>query len=184
MAEIAKLVPRVKYNVKPRHRNLKNIDGPLGRINKLKKTLTALFKYERIELFLPRCDEVRGYVERLITEAIRHGDKHPPTMDMANFWLEDKQMLHKLFKVLVPRFQNTTNTTFTKMYLIPDKCHLAAELKKVNFTQACVLELRGNPYPPMPSKPKPNTESLTNILLKEASKEFKKMKLNSESRNS
>lgn len=32
----------------------------------------------------------------------------------------------------------------------------------------------------MPQKSRPNSASLTNILLKEASKEFRKMKLNSE----
>ncbi|GIY12832.1 hypothetical protein CDAR_395331, partial [Caerostris darwini] len=37
-----------------------------------------------------------------------------------------------------------------------------------------------NPYPAMPAKPKPNHNSLTNILLREASKDFKKMKLKSE----
>lgn len=65
MAEIAKLVPRLKYSVKPRHRNLKNLDGPLGRINKMRKTVTALFKYERLELYQPRCEEARGYAERV-----------------------------------------------------------------------------------------------------------------------
>ncbi|XP_055942230.1 39S ribosomal protein L17, mitochondrial-like [Argiope bruennichi] len=179
-SQIAKLIPRLKYNVKPRHRNLKQPLGPEGRINKMKKTLSALFKYERIELFLPRCDEVRGYAERLITEAIRHGDQHPPTMDLANFFLEDKQMIHKLFKVLAPRYKDY-QTTYTDVHLIPDKCHLAAELKKARFLQECVLELKGNPYPPLPSKPKPNRESLTNILLREANKEFQKMKLKSES---
>ncbi|GIZ00592.1 39S ribosomal protein L17, mitochondrial [Caerostris extrusa] len=89
--EIAKLVPKLKHNVKPRYRNLKNTEGPEGRINKIKSTLSALLKYERLELFLPRCDEVRGYAERLITEAIRHGDQHPPTMDLANYFLNDKQ---------------------------------------------------------------------------------------------
>ncbi|GFT57879.1 39S ribosomal protein L17 [Nephila pilipes] len=143
--EISKLVPRVKINVDKRHRNLKNKDGPVGRINKIKKTLSALFKYERIELFLPRCDETRGYAERLITEAIRHGDQHPPTMDLANFFLEDKQMIHKLFKVLVPRYKDY-QTSFTEMYLIPDKCYLAAELKNVRFMQECVLELKGKLY--------------------------------------
>lgn len=73
MAEIAKIVPRLKFNVRPRHRNLKCPeevprihDGPLNRINKLRKTVTALFKYERIEVFKPRCEEARGYAERVL----------------------------------------------------------------------------------------------------------------------
>ncbi|GFR15333.1 39S ribosomal protein L17, mitochondrial [Trichonephila clavata] len=181
--EISKLVPKMKINVDKRHRNLRNADGPVGRINKMKKTLSALFKYERIELFLPRCDEARGYAERLITEAVRHGDQHPPTMDLANFFLEDKQMIHKLFKVLVPRYKDY-RTSYTEMYLIPAKCHLAAELKRAWFLQECVLELKGNPYPPMPVKSKPSHQSLTNILLREAQKDFRKMKLNLETKRS
>ncbi|XP_054710715.1 39S ribosomal protein L17, mitochondrial-like [Uloborus diversus] len=182
MTEIAKLVPKIKFNVDPRHRNLRTYEGPLGRIRKLRKTLTSLFKYERLELMLPRCDEVRGYADRLITEAIRHGDKHPQTMDMANFWLEDKQMIHKLFKVLAPRFEKY-RTSFTEMNLIPLPYHLSAEKKRIHFYQYCVLELKGNPYPPLPKKPKPNSDSLTNILLKEASKDFQKMKLKSNTRS-
>ncbi|KAG8200177.1 hypothetical protein JTE90_024962 [Oedothorax gibbosus] len=182
MAEVAKLVPRLRINVKPRHRNLRNVDGPLGRINILRELVTALFKYERIEVFQAKCEEARGYAERLITEAIRNGDKHPATMEMADFWLEDKQMVHKLFKVLVPRYQNH-QTSYTERYFIPHKCHLAAGTKPARFQQECVLELKGNPYPPMPAKPKPNKESLTNILLREASKDFRKMKLKAENKS-
>lgn len=65
MAEIAKMVPRLHFAVKPRHRNMKNPEGPIGRIDKIRKTLSQLFKYERIELNLPICDEVRGYAERV-----------------------------------------------------------------------------------------------------------------------
>lgn len=32
-----------------------------------------------------------------------YGDKHKHTMEMADWWLEDKSLVHKLFKVLVPR---------------------------------------------------------------------------------
>jgi large subunit ribosomal protein L17 len=34
-------------------------------------------------------------------------------MELANFWLLEKQLVHKLFKVLVPRFQNY-NTAVTR----------------------------------------------------------------------
>ncbi|XP_015903944.1 large ribosomal subunit protein bL17m [Parasteatoda tepidariorum] len=180
MAEIAKLLPRIKFSVKKRHVNLKNVqdEGPYGRVKKIRTVLSALFKYERIELFMPKCNEVRGYAERLITEAVRNGDKHGPTMEMANFWLEDKQMVHKLFKVLAPRYQNCQGPCTAK-HLLPDKCHLAYEKKAARFLPLCILELKDNPYPPVPQKPKPTGASLTNILLKEASKEFRKMKLES-----
>ena len=36
---------------------------------------------------------------QLIAEAIKYGDRHRPTMEMASFWLTEKQLVHKLFKV-------------------------------------------------------------------------------------
>lgn len=63
-ANVEKLVSKLRYNVKPR-RKLKNADGPIGRIRKIQKTLTALLKYERLELNYNRADETRGYVERV-----------------------------------------------------------------------------------------------------------------------
>ncbi|XP_065075837.1 large ribosomal subunit protein bL17m-like [Ochlerotatus camptorhynchus] len=94
-AEVAKLMSQLKVAIRPRHRNLKNIDGPEGRLDKLRKTVTALIKHERIEL---------NY-QRAISDAIRYGDCHKPTMEMADYWLTEKQLVHKLFKVLAPRFE-------------------------------------------------------------------------------
>lgn len=62
-ANVEKCFSRLKYNIRPEPRKLKNVKGPEGRIQKIKKTLTALIKYERIELNYPRADETRGYVE-------------------------------------------------------------------------------------------------------------------------
>ena len=48
----------------------------------------------------------RQYTERLISDALLYGDKHKHTMEMATWWLnDDKGAIHKLFKVLVPRYQ-------------------------------------------------------------------------------
>lgn len=127
-ADVSKLISQLKIKINPRHRNLKNVLGPEGRLMKLRKTVTALIKHERIELNFNRADESRGYVERvskvqseyvtwsiyfnnnihsqLISEAIRHGDCHKPTMEMADYWLLEKQLIHKLFKVLAPRYKD------------------------------------------------------------------------------
>lgn len=64
-ADISKLVSKLKINIKPRHRNLKNPEGPEGRLDKLRKTVTGLIKHERIELNYNRADEARGYTERV-----------------------------------------------------------------------------------------------------------------------
>lgn len=39
-------------------------------------------------------------------------------MELANFWIIEKQFIHKLFKVLVPRYENYT-TSFTKLHNAP-----------------------------------------------------------------
>lgn len=64
-ADVSKLVSRLKTKVNPRLRKFRNPNGPEGRLHKLRKTVTALFKYERIELNYPRADEARMYAERV-----------------------------------------------------------------------------------------------------------------------
>lgn len=64
-AEVTKLMSQLRVFVRPRHRNLKNPKGPEGRINKLRQTVTALVKYERIEVTTNRGHEARGYAERV-----------------------------------------------------------------------------------------------------------------------
>ena len=187
-AEVTKLMTTLKIAVKPRHRNLRNIDGPEGRLLKLRKTVTALVQHERIELFYNRADEARGYAERvslpnnteksmfnfnqmflkLISDAIRYGDCHKTTMEMADFWLLEKQLVHKLFKVLVPRFQNY-DVSFTRMYRAP------REYPGIFYKNA-VLELRGNPYPSLVSDQSKNRNLIHNVLLDEARKDYRKQK--------
>jgi large subunit ribosomal protein L17 len=64
-ADVSKLVSKLRIRVNPRHRNLKNPQGPEGRLDKLRKTVTGLIKHERIELNYNRADEARGYAERV-----------------------------------------------------------------------------------------------------------------------
>jgi len=55
---------------------------------------------------------------QLISDAIRYGDCHRATMELADYWLLEKQLVHKLFKVLVPRFENCP-VSYTRMYRAP-----------------------------------------------------------------
>lgn len=64
-AEVTKLMSQLKFPIAPRHRRMKNPGGPEGRLLKLRQTVTALFKFERIELMYNRADEARGYAERV-----------------------------------------------------------------------------------------------------------------------
>lgn len=60
-------------------------------------------------------------------------------MDLANFWIIEKQLVHKLFKVLVPRYQSYT-TSFTKL-------HKAPNIYPISYYDRAILELRGRFYP-------------------------------------
>lgn len=162
-ANVERLVSSLRYKVQPRRR-LPNLQGPSGRIRKIQKTLTALLKYERIEMNYPRADETRGYVDLLISEAIRHGPTHKETMELADFWILEKEYVHKLFKVLVPRYENYT-TSYTSIYKAP-------KLYPGTPYDRAVFELRGNMYPSL-NQQYPNQKYLLhNILLAAAHKDF------------
>nr|ABM55619.1 putative mitochondrial ribosomal protein L17 [Maconellicoccus hirsutus] len=167
-ADITHLISKLRIKVAPTARKLKNPAGPEGRLNKLRKIVNALVKYERLELQYPRADEARGYAERLISEAIRHGDSHKPTMEMASFWLEEKQLVHKLFKVLAPRFKDY-QVAYTALYKAPKK--YPDELLSYS-----ILELRGNPFPPLIFDGSRNKNVIHNVLLEEARREYRKEK--------
>lgn len=89
-------------------------------------------------------------------------------MDAADFWLLEKELVHKLFKVLVPRYENS-NLSFTKMYNAP-KPQYARTLDKA------VLELRGNPFPDLFNKQTNNKRLIQNVLLDAAKYEYRQSK--------
>lgn len=98
---------------------------------------------------------------QLISEAIRHGDCHTPTMEMADRWITEKQVIHKLFKVLAPRYQNSP-LSYTKLYRAPKL-----------FTQdpypKSILELRGKRFLSIFFPPFPGANAVTRtekLLLK------------------
>ena len=97
------------------------------------------------------------FVLQIISEAIRHGDCHTATMEMADFWLLEKQLIHKLFKVLVPRFQDSTRS-YTRFFAAPrpyfgdgfykprKDMHIDPEFAFTVHWPRAVLELRGKNY--------------------------------------
>lgn len=196
-ADVTKLVSALRYTVQGEYRRLRNPGGSQGRLDTCRKIVTALFKYERLELNYAKADEARGYAERvglidcsfllteifyyfhtlrmfqLISDAVRHGDTHKETFDMANYWIMDKGVLHKLFKVLVPRFENF-NTSYTRMVNAP--MLYPAQTGKVarHYTYRSILELKGHPYPPIfpDDKMFRNRKLIHNVLLSEAKRDF------------
>merc|ERR1719222_1835681 len=93
-------------------------------------------------------------LEKSITQKRRN---HPP-------WLDEKQLVHKLFKVLVPRYQNS-DSSYTQMFLAPNTY-------PGKHSGNAVLELKGNPFPPLLTPNKSYSHWLPNVLLTEARKEY------------
>ncbi|XP_051262729.1 39S ribosomal protein L17, mitochondrial [Dicentrarchus labrax] len=131
--------------------------GPQSRINMLRNILTGLVRHERIETTRVRADEVRFYAEKLIDYA-KKGDIDEKAMKMANFWLTEKDLVPKLFKVLAPRFEPHSNS-YTRMVRIPNRHNL-------DRAKMAVLEYKGNPFPPLYPVKKDCELSLINQLLK------------------
>lgn len=90
-------------------------------------------------------------------------------MEMAKFWITEEQYIHKLFKVLVPRFQNCP-LSYTRMYKAPKT------YPEITYRDRAVLELRGNPFPALKPALNVNRNFIHNVLLDEAKKEYRKKK--------
>ncbi|KAL7393804.1 hypothetical protein ABVT39_016207 [Epinephelus coioides] len=131
--------------------------NPESRINMLRNILTGLVRHERIETTMARADEVRFYAEKLVDYA-KKGDTDEKAMKMASFWLTEKDLVPKLFKVLAPRFENQTQG-YTRMARLPSRQNL-------DKAKMAVLEYKGNPFPPLYPVRKDNELTLINQLLK------------------
>ncbi|NXX83455.1 RM17 protein, partial [Urocolius indicus] len=86
------------------------------------------------------------------------GDTNERAMRLANFWLTEKDLIHKLFKVLAPRFQ-THSGSYTRLLQIPNRDEL-------DRAKMAVIELKGNPFPPLICQHRNTEKTLLNQLLK------------------
>jgi len=145
--------------------------GQSARHEKIKTILGDLFRNERIEGYIRTHDETRQYAERLIEMAKKYGDRHVGTMQMMDYWIKDKDLIHKMFKVFVPRYSNSLGP-YTNSFLLPMKY---GEYTYPKFNrQNIVLEMKDNPYPRIIPDPRNYSNILTNVLLNEARKEHRK----------
>ncbi|CAL1530146.1 unnamed protein product [Lymnaea stagnalis] len=155
---------RFRHQMQPRKLKVTPGANPQARINKLREIVTGLIRYERVEPLWYFADEARQYAERLLYLAIKNGDKHKETMELADYWLEEKDLVHKLFKVLVPRYKNY-KTCYTDLH------KLAVEYPGSGIPMG-VLELRGNPWPPIIARQRDTKFILSNMLLTAAKQDF------------
>nr|XP_033806666.1 39S ribosomal protein L17, mitochondrial [Geotrypetes seraphini] len=142
--------------------------GPRSRIDMLRNLLTGLVRHERIETTWARADELQIYAERLIDYG-KKGDTNEKAMRMANFWLTEKDLIHKLFKLLVPRF-SSQDQNYTSMFQIPNR-------ENLDRAKMAVIEFKGNPFPPLPIQRPNNKKTLLNQLLKGYQEDLKSQKL-------
>ncbi|XP_053553029.1 39S ribosomal protein L17, mitochondrial isoform X1 [Bombina bombina] len=131
--------------------------GPRSRLDMMRNLVTALVRHERIETTWVRADEMRFYAEKIIDYAKR-GDSDMKAMRMADFWLTEKDLIHKLFKMLAPRFESHSSN-YTNMYQIPTRQNL-------DRAKMAVIEYKGNPYPPLITPKRDNDKTLLNQLIK------------------
>uniref|UniRef100_A0A183AIA6 Large ribosomal subunit protein bL17m n=1 Tax=Echinostoma caproni TaxID=27848 RepID=A0A183AIA6_9TREM len=148
--------------------------GQLGRVAQLRRSLQTLFDEERLELRWKDATEVRLYAERLIQEAIR-SSYEPGTEELVQFWLDTEpgktvplddltvqtscavlelvvfwltkpHLVEKLFKVFVPRYR-FYDRAYTSLFRLPPAQHPSPHAQ--SFHGFGVLELHGNPWPPV-----------------------------------
>lgn len=168
------IYPQLPFLIRAKKRNIKVPErfgnNPSGQLKGLAFTITELFKKERIVLNYSKATEIRPHAERLIVEAMRNGDRHRQTMALANFWLLDKQLIHKLFKELVPRYSDY-NSAFTALHMLGGNYEILSNRDRCYYKTQAVLELRGNNLPPI-TRPKLNKSGLlTNVLISAAAAE-------------
>lgn len=93
-------------------------------------------------------------------------------MRMADFWLTEKDLIHKLFKMLAPRYASY-QSNYTNMYQIPNR-------ENLDRAKMAVIEYKGNPYPPLIVKKRDSEKTLLNQLLKGYREDRRKIALEAE----
>ncbi|CAG5117608.1 unnamed protein product [Candidula unifasciata] len=155
---------RFRYRLRPRKMQVYPGGGQGERLMRLRQIVTGLIRFERVEPDWLQADEARQYAERLLYLAVKNGDKDRQTMELADFWLLEKDLVHKLFKVLVPRYANY-KTCYTDLHKLPK------EYPATGIPQG-VLELRGNPWPPIVARQRDTKFLLSNMLLSAARHDY------------
>lgn len=88
-------------------------------------------------------------------------------MEMADYWLLEKDLVPKLFQVIVPRYENKLGP-YTEVYKLP------VEYPGKGTKKIC-MELKDNPLPPINATQTQRnfSNSLTNILLDALKNDYK-----------
>ena len=148
---------------------------PWKRLGLLRTMVNALITYERIETTFPKAHETQKYMERLIDIAKR-GQSNKYCNDMVEYWTPKEKERNKLFNVLVPRYANHEKNYTRLAHLPPWSDSFTHRERKM-----AVIELKGNPLPPLPIKEK-NPYTLQNVLIAAAREDWEQQKQHAKTR--
>ncbi|XP_002127164.2 large ribosomal subunit protein bL17m-like [Ciona intestinalis] len=147
----------------------RKLGGHQRRMKLLKILVNALIKNERIETTFTKAHETQKYIHRLIDIA-KQSTNDAYTKDMVGYWADDDSNKTKLFNVLVPRFAEHSGK-YTRIAMLP-----TWHIKDIDdHKKMAVLELKGNPLPPLPVK-EDNPHTLQNVLIAAAKNDWKAAK--------
>lgn len=130
---------------------------PGARLDLLRLLVTGLVRHERVQTTGARAREAATYADKLIDYAKR-GDGDETAMKIADYWLTEKDLVPKLFKVLAPRFRSMEGGYVT-VHQIPNRTN-------TDRARMAVMELAGNPYPPLVTRRRDSDSTLLNVLLR------------------
>ncbi|KAM6111420.1 large ribosomal subunit protein bL17m-like [Phoenicopterus ruber ruber] len=147
----------ISYGCVHRRLRLGSGSGSRSRFDLLRDLVTVLVRHKHIEAPWARANEMRGYAERLVGYA-KLGDTNKCTMHMVNFWLTEKDLIHKLFKVLSSQFQ-THPGSYAHLLQIPN-------LDGLDHTKMTVIKLKGSSFLPLIRLCHDTEKTLLNQFLK------------------
>ncbi|KAL6726088.1 hypothetical protein Aduo_008095 [Ancylostoma duodenale] len=153
-----------------------------ARLEVLRRIVTRMVREERAELQWNRAVEARPYLERLIQLGVERGEHDDYTSEMMEWWLPEADLITKMHKVIVPRFVDREGP-FTSIYRLPTQRLLhytVSKFERWRRYDIAVLEIDGNPFPPVLGEKENKSSSLLNVLLKDSlQNRLKKLKTNS-----
>lgn len=136
--------------------------SPSKRLVMLRFMVMGLIKHERIEGTFFKLSEAQKYADQIINIA-KTGPSNKYCNDMVKFWTNgDEEASSKLFNVLVPRYSQHKNK-FSRLAILPSWYSQQMD-KQIRMA---VLELKGNPLPPLPRKEN-SPHTLQNVLIASA----------------
>ncbi|MCP9262146.1 hypothetical protein DINM_005438 [Dirofilaria immitis] len=145
-------LPRIPKAVKIGHipQRLKSpkLDFQRARLEILRRMCSTLFREERAEFRYHRAVELRPYAERLLQFGIFRGPNDSYMKEMLNWWIMDGDIREKFLKFMFRDFGKRKDD--------PSEGHY----------DRGVIELNGNPYPPIVIEEMDYSHNLLNVLLK------------------